>query len=571
MELMHCVKETGAGVAMWFCARLSLLSFLLFLALNTTGHAAEGRAGDVHLPEHPAVVVPGADVPSAVAALSGAWEGTWSNGRKSVLVVYRVEKARIRLLHAFGESDDLQAWHEWRRPTVVPGDRPRLTWSNNWSSMSFELSPATGELAGELRELSRDGGEKTMRVVMRRRDVERVAPEQVKASPVCPGMAREFRRVEGENDRSRRNLLVDALVVRAKQGGTPFTEPGATAGTTCATFIYRGEAGEVGISGDMNGWSEQKDLLSRLPGTDLFYFRGEYPADSRLEYKLVIDGKAKLDPLNPRVSVFGRGSNSEAPMTGYRTPPEVEPAPFAARGTVEEFAIVSKQPAMSRTATVYLPVGYAGSADRYPVLYLNDAFGAIKFGNMINVFDNLIRERVIPPLIAVLLPSVGDRIVEYGMNPRFESFVVEDVVPAVDRRYRTRPSPEFRAVGGISAGATAALSLAINHPDLFGKCMAQSTATKLAPLIKLARSGPKSPIRVYLDVGRFESDFNGRDLVDASHRIRDALVEHGCPVRLLEVNEGHGWRNWRARTGEALEFLFTPMPAMARGESTGGK
>jgi enterochelin esterase-like enzyme len=70
-------------------------------------------------------------------------------------------------------------------------------------------------------------------------------------------------------------------------------------------------------------------------------------------------------------------------------------------------------------------------------------------------------------------------------------------------------------------------------------------------------------------VGRFESDFHGTDLVDASHRIRDALVAHGCPVRLQEVNEGHGWRNWRARAGEALGFLFASQPVMGRGESIG--
>ncbi|WP_041532206.1 alpha/beta hydrolase [Pelobacter propionicus] len=522
--------------------------------------------GEVQPPDHPAVVIPTADVPPSVAVLSGAWEGTWSNGAKSVLVVYRLEKGKARLLHAFGEGDNLLAWHEWARPTVVPGDKPRLEWKNDWSSVAFELSPATGELSGELREFSRDGGGKTWRVVMRHRNIERVAPEKVKAPLVCPELARELRLIEEESDQKRRTLLVDALMGRAKQGGTPLTEPGATAGTTCATFIYRGEAREVGISGDMNGWSEQKELLFRLPGMDLFYYCGEYPADSRIEYNLVIDGTAGLDPFNPRVSLFNRKSNSEVPMPGYRPPPEVEPAPVAARGTVEEIAIVSKQPGMSRTATVYLPVGYAGSAERYPVLYLNDAFGALKFGSMINVLDNLIRRRVVPPLIAVLLPSVGDRMVEYSMNPRFESFVVEAVVPAVDRRYRTRPSPEFRAVGGISAGATAALSLAINHPDLFGKCMAQSTATKLAPLIKLARSGPKAPIRVYLDVGRFESDYHGKDLVEASHRIRDALVAHGCPVHLREVNEGHGWRNWRARMGEALEFLFASLSAMERGE-----
>jgi enterochelin esterase family protein len=468
--------------------RLFVAVAALLLAFCSGGASADdGFLSGVPLPEHPAVVIPGADVPPAVAALSGAWEGSWSNGKRSVLLVYRLEKSGARLLHAFGESDDWPAWHEWARPKVVPGGRPRLEWKNRWSSLVFELFPASGELKGELRDVSR--GE-IVRVVMRRRNIASVPPMKVAEPLVCPSFERDMRLIERENDPSRRSALVDSLVQRAKQSGTPLVEPGSPAATTCAIFIYRGEAREVGISGDMNGWSEQKDLLSRLPGTDLFYFCGEYPADSRLEYRLVIDGTAGLDRLNPRVSLFGRGSNSEAPMTGYIPPPEVQPAPPAAKGSVEEFLIASKQSGMSRTATVYLPMGYASSSGRYPVLYLNDAFGALKFGSMVNVLDNLIRQGRIPPLIAVLLPSVGDRMVEYSMNPRFEAFMVEDAVPAVDRHYRTRPSPQFRAVGGISAGATAALSLAISHPDLFGKCMAQSTATKLAHLIRLARKGP---------------------------------------------------------------------------------
>lgn len=556
MEIRFFHHSSSSWTGVRFSSGPSLLALLLILVMSGTGHGAGGNTHAVPLPDHPPVMRPGPDVPTATAALSGAWEGTWSNGRRSVLVVYQVEKGRARLLHAFDESGDWLARRQWARAAIVPGERPRLEWKDNWSSTSFELSPRTGELSGEIRESQREGGVKTCQVVMRRRSVETSAPGMLKTPLVCPKTAERFSRIAAEGDQSKRLALVDAYVGQAKKSGTPLTEPGTTAETTCATFIFRGAGEDVGIAGDMNGWSEQKDPMTRLPGTDLFYFCGEYPADSRIEYRLVNNGVSGLDPLNPRVSVFGQGSNSEAPMPGYTSPPELQPAPVAARGTVEEFAIDSPKPGMARTATVYLPVGYSGSTERYPVLYLNDAFGALKFGSIINILDNIIHQKAIPPLIVVLLPSVKDRIAEYGMNPLFEAFMAEDAVPAVDRRYRTRPSPEFRAVGGISAGATAALSLAIRHPDLFGKCMAQSTATKLAPLIALARSGPESPLRVYLDVGSFEADFNGIDLVEASRRIRAALAGHGCTVDLRVVNEGHGWRNWRARTREALTFLF---------------
>jgi enterochelin esterase family protein len=271
-----------------------------------------------------------------------------------------------------------------------------------------------------------------------------------------------------------------------------------------------------------------------------------------------VDGRRILDPLNPRTVTFGRKhrQNSEAVMPGYLPPPEIEHDASVAQGATEELPVPSKQDGWSRTVTVYLPHGYAAGARRYPVLYLNDGFGAMNYGKVIPIMDNLIAQKAIPPLIVVLVPSAKNRMIEYKMNPVFEDFFVDELIPAVEARFRTLPGAEHRAIGGISAGATAALSLTLHHADVFGKCIAQSTATELVPLLRLARKGPARPITVYLDVGSFEADFYGRDLVDVSRRLRDTLRSHGCRVRYQEVNEGHGWFNWRARTRDAVRFLF---------------
>jgi len=534
--------------------------FIIFLFLlnisNGFAHAGEKYPPHIHLPVDLAVFIPGTAVPLETAALAGAWEGKWSSGNTSILIVYQVEKDFARVFHSFAENSEYLPWHQWARATIVPGGRPRIEWKTAWADFSFELSGDGHVLYGTSLESSRDGGRIRHTAAMTARGIERMSRDRLRPPFVCPEIGKEFCLVEKEPNLARRQARVDALVERLKKSGTPLVESSGNGNTVCTSFLYRGDGREIAIAGHMNGWSEQKDFLSRVADTDLFYFCGEYPVDSRIEYKLVVDGKSILDQLNPRIQVFGKGTNSEALMPGYVFPKEIEPDPAAARGAVEELIIDSRQNGMGRTATVYLPAGYAGSTERYPVLYLNDAFGALKFGRITTILDNLIGKKVIPPLIAVLLPSGKDRIGEYGMNPAFETFFVQDVVPLVDRRYRTRPFPEFRAVGGISAGATAALSLAIRHPDVFGKCMAQSTATKLVPLIRLARTGPARPISVYLDVGRFEADFNGHDLVEANHHLRDALVNQECPVHYREVNDGHGWANWRSRTGEALLFLF---------------
>lgn len=534
---------------------------VLFTAALLCGYAHYSYASpklDVFIPPYQPVVVPESDVPPRIAALSGAWEGIWSDGAKSVLLVRRIDAGSADILlaqNSYGDDARLP-WHLWARAKVTAAPDVRLEWKGEWGSLSFSLSADGRQLTGVFRKHYPSGLEDSCEVSMTRRHMEWVAADRIGPPFVCGETGNELRRIEAEQDPKARTALVDNLVERTKKAGTPLVEHGSRDGSSCSTFVYRGPAREVALAGVMNGFSPEKDFLTRVAGTDLFFISQEYPSDARLEYLLAVDGRMILDPLNPRTMAYGRGVNSEAAMPTYRTPPEIEPDTKSVKGVTEEFMIESKQPDLGRTVTVYLPAGYAGGTERYPVLYLNDAFGALKFGRVVTILDNVIARKTVPPLIVVLVPSVKDRIAEYSMNPAFEAFFVGDLVPAVDKRYRTRPSPEHRGIGGISAGATAALSLAIRRPDLFGKCIAQSTATKLVPLIQLARTGPARPLSVYFDVGSFESDFNGRDLVDSTRRLRDALRAHGCTVRYQEVNEGHGWANWRARTRDALSFLF---------------
>jgi enterochelin esterase family protein len=212
---------------------------------------------------------------------------------------------------------------------------------------------------------------------------------------------------------------------------------------------------------------------------------------------------------------------------------------------------------------VYLPPGYAGGDRRFPALYLHDGQDWLDYAKLDVILDNLVARKAIPPAIAVLVPPL-DRRAEYRMTPDFEAFFVEEVVPAIDARYRTRPSPGSRTVGGISAGGVAALSLALRHPEVFGRCIAQSTASwgKMEALRDLVRSSPGLPSAVYLDVGRFEGEFAGSDMVRFSRELRDDLAARGVEVRYQEVNEGHSWGNWRARMRDALPFVLgAPAPA----------
>ena len=505
------------------------------------------------MPPHPAVVAPGADVPASVAALAGAWEGTWSDGEDSVLVVFRLGPSAARVLLANGRysAGRRPPWHGWAKARVSSDPAPTLRWKSGPYAVSFALGPD-----GRLRGIDESPRER-LEVVMRRRAVEILAVAPDEHAFVCPSFQPLLSSIEGAADPSERRARVDAVVAGARASGGPLTGPGTRPGVGCATFLWQGEAEEVALAGDMNGWSTAKDDLARVPGTDLFHASFELPDDARLDYKLLPDGKWSLDLLNPRTILGGYGPNSELRMPGYRPPPEVVRDPAVPAGTLETLVLRSSHLGNSRKARVYLPPGYAGGSDRYPVLYLHDGQDTLDFGAMDTVLDNLIAAKAIPPILAVMVPPVR-REEEYRMSPAFEAFFVQEVVPAVDARYRTRASPAGRAVGGISMGGTAALSLALGHPDVFGACIAQSSSPgdQLVALLDLARGRRRPAVSVWLDVGIFESDLHGWDLLDQSRRLRDDLAARGFRLRFLEVNEGHSWGSWRARMREAIAFIW---------------
>ncbi len=116
---------------------------------------------------------------------------------------------------------------------------------------------------------------------------------------------------------------------------------------------------------------------------------------------------------------------------------------------------------------VYLPPGYAGTTQRYPVLYLlhgNDqpATAFLELG-LQEQLDTLIERHEIPPLIAVMVQ--GGR----GANNwrfRYESYVLE-VQQLIDRMLPTIATRGGRAIAGDSMGGYGAMNLALANPRRF--------------------------------------------------------------------------------------------------------
>ncbi|HVW81142.1 MAG TPA: alpha/beta hydrolase family protein [Mycobacteriales bacterium] len=140
---------------------------------------------------------------------------------------------------------------------------------------------------------------------------------------------------------------------------------------------------------------------------------------------------------------------------------------------------------------VDLPVGYRAHPDkRWPVAYF--LAGILNnYASFNDVVDGLELTRTFP---AISVSPNGDsgwwsdwyEKGKYGA-PKYETFVIDQLIPLIDRMFRTIPTRSQRAIAGVSMGGYGAMMLAARHPDLFGDAASISGAvdTNFVPIAEI--------------------------------------------------------------------------------------
>ncbi len=134
-----------------------------------------------------------------------------------------------------------------------------------------------------------------------------------------------------------------------------------------------------------------------------------------------------------------------------------------------------------REVPVYLPPGYERSSKRYPVIFALTGFtgrGVMllnrpAFGEALDQRLNRLIEKGLTQPAIVVMPDCftrygGSQYLDSKATGRYETHIIEELVPFIDARYRTRAEPYGRATMGKSSGGYGALVLAMRHPDIFG-------------------------------------------------------------------------------------------------------
>lgn len=226
--------------------------------------------------------------------------------------------------------------------------------------------------------------------------------------------------------------------------------------------------------------------------------------------------------------------------------------------------ITFRSPAMGIEVgcNVYVPDGYADSTARYPAIYFLHGAGGTEqsdAGAFSGLVGRMVREQQAPPAICVF-PNGGmsgyrDRPDQKVMG---ETLIVRELVPLIDRKYRTRATREGRALAGFSMGGGGAVRLSLKYPELF------SAAASWAGALR-GRGGDPPPeleadalrkvagkVRLLLIVG-------DKDLTFAGHApVVEALKQAGFPFE-YRVLEGvpHDLGQYYEKTGAELVRFVT--------------
>jgi enterochelin esterase-like enzyme len=260
-------------------------------------------------------------------------------------------------------------------------------------------------------------------------------------------------------------------------------------------------------------------------------------------------------------------------------------------GQLQVFPFDSKVFGNTRMLRVWLPPGYddaENSTKRYPVLYMFDgqalfdsctAPGGTEW-QVDEALTRLIREDKIDPIIVVEIDSADDRFLnEYlpwrdviqGLpqqgqpdGVRMPGFMLGEVMPVIEARYRIVKGAENAGIGGSSA--LAAVYVTLHAPRTFGKLLAESILAWVGngQLVRDSTNIAEGPERAWFGLGGREAHYDRLHITDTLRKMTEQIVANfrATPLRPCEVQftfdplGGHSERSWSRRFPDAILFLF---------------
>lgn len=345
------------------------------------------------------------------------------------------------------------------------------------------------------------------------------------------------------------------------------------------TFIYCGDqyTHTANLYSPLLGGRGFPHKMTRLGNTNYFYYTLIVPDNIRVSYAFLPNDTTNYDePQNNEqfiqkfinmVSALIPDSYNLKKIILKTGKPKVQiiisilEMPFAPsqywsqkkisvpNGQVTKFSIDSDILQTERDYWIYLPPSYDKNM-HYPLLIVFD--GQLYYESGIplpTIIDNLIYEQKTPPIIVLLIDSIGfyERAIDLKCSEIFLKFVTHELLPEINLKYSISNDRLDKILMGASLGGLFSLYTSLKCPDLVGKVLSQSDGDNI--ISKFICRDQKYPLKIYLDIGSLEN-------AAIIQKTRDLLSYVGHEVIYRVFPGSHDLVCWETAIPNALILLL---------------
>lgn len=279
-------------------------------------------------------------------------------------------------------------------------------------------------------------------------------------------------------------------------------------------------------------------------------------------YFLIVDGLSVADPASE--SFYGCSMMTSGIEIPY--PKEIEDFYLSnvPHGEIRMKRYFSKTAGNWRRMIIYTPPCYEKSNNLYPVLYLlhgggEDERGWSQQGRTDIIMDNLIAANKAVPMVIVMID---------GNTHDFNSELLNDCIPFVEKSFRVKTDKESRALAGLSMGGIQTLNTGITYPELFSYLGVFSSGWWTIPSQNIKNHDNTEKYYTMLknkkdnynkQFKQFWISMGGQE--DIAYNNCQVMMkrfdEIGIKYTYCEIPGGHSWPVWRESLHQFAQLLFS--------------
>jgi enterochelin esterase-like enzyme len=361
-----------------------------------------------------------------------------------------------------------------------------------------------------------------------------------------------------------------AQEVGVRGGASSLTSPEVTPDRRVTFRLRAPDAKAVTVSGDFG-----KDAEMTKSGDGIWVATVGPLEPEMYVYYYSADGVRLTDPNNPQVKIGYVTTTTTSLLTVPGDAPAFYDVQDVPHGEIRTLLYMSRSNGVTRELNVYVPPGYDRARNqRYPVLYLlhgfaNDHHSWHRYGRVNDILDNLLAQRKTEPFLVVMPLGYGGVAVNgdgNGIPPKgdvrgdtvlYERDLIEDVIPMIERTFRTIPDRKHRAIVGFSMGGGQASRIGLRHLETFSRVGVMSAGMAggldTEPMRTLAADSAKANKSIdllWIACGKEDAALKG------ATTLHQALDQAGIKHTFLETEGAHHWRVWRRYLRDLAPLLF---------------